>query len=383
MYYAAYLPGYKGGGPVRSLANLVAALGDEFQFLVVTLDRDLGEMEPYPNVTPGKWQFLGKARVLYMQEHELTLRFLRDLFRTENPDLLYLNSLFSFDFGIKPLLFIRCGLLRNVPVVLAPRGQLGKGARSLKRVRKETFLRVAQLLGLYRNVVWQATSQSEFRELRDQWGARVAVALAPNLTVAPFQNDQHRELPTKRSGWLKLAFVSRICRKKNLHTALGLLRDLKGKFEFDIYGPKEDPDYWELCAEIARHLPANVTTQYWGSVTPDKVASVFASHHVFLFPTLSENFGHVILEALSAGCPVVISDQTPWKGLNSSGAGWAIPLGDQAQFRRVLQQLTDLDNHQWSELSRKAAQYGRMHQTNNSAVAQNRELFLKAVQRLG
>jgi hypothetical protein len=35
-----YLPGFKGGGPTRSISNLVSALGKEFTFKVTTLDRD-------------------------------------------------------------------------------------------------------------------------------------------------------------------------------------------------------------------------------------------------------------------------------------------------------------------------------------------------------
>ena len=39
----SYLPGYKAGGPIRSVANLIDALGDDFEFRVVTSDKDLGE----------------------------------------------------------------------------------------------------------------------------------------------------------------------------------------------------------------------------------------------------------------------------------------------------------------------------------------------------
>jgi hypothetical protein len=45
-----YLPGYKAGGPLRSIANLVATLGLEFHFRIVTLDRDLGDKLPFLSV---------------------------------------------------------------------------------------------------------------------------------------------------------------------------------------------------------------------------------------------------------------------------------------------------------------------------------------------
>jgi glycosyltransferase involved in cell wall biosynthesis len=45
-----------------------------------------------------------------------------------------------------------------------------------------------------------------------------------------------------------------------------------------------------------------------------------------VLPTYNENFGYVILEALLAGCPVILSDQPPWRDLEARQVGWTIPL---------------------------------------------------------
>ena len=62
----SYLPGYKAGGPIRSVANLIDALGNDFEFHVVTSDRDLGEEKPYDNIIRGLWQSVSKARYLFV-----------------------------------------------------------------------------------------------------------------------------------------------------------------------------------------------------------------------------------------------------------------------------------------------------------------------------
>ena len=62
---ASYLPGYKSGGPIRSIANMVAHLSSYFDFYVVTKDRDATDTESYPGVTPNRWYRVGNARVLY------------------------------------------------------------------------------------------------------------------------------------------------------------------------------------------------------------------------------------------------------------------------------------------------------------------------------
>src|SRR5690349_17506499 len=51
-----YLPGYKAGGPIRTVSALVERLSDEFQFAVVTRDRDLDESAPLSGIEPNVWK---------------------------------------------------------------------------------------------------------------------------------------------------------------------------------------------------------------------------------------------------------------------------------------------------------------------------------------
>jgi glycosyltransferase involved in cell wall biosynthesis len=74
---------------------------------------------------------------------------------------------------------------------------------------------------------------------------------------------------------------------------------------------------------------------------------------------LGENFGHVILEALGAGCPVVISDQTPWSHLQEKGVGWTLPLDDLSGWRQALQSCVDMENAAFTEMSERARRFAR------------------------
>ena len=60
-----YLPGYKAGGPIRTIRNLVAALGDEFDFRIVTSDHDFGERRTFPSIATGGWNRVEAASVFY------------------------------------------------------------------------------------------------------------------------------------------------------------------------------------------------------------------------------------------------------------------------------------------------------------------------------
>ena len=75
----------------------------------------------------------------------------------------------------------------------------------------------------------------------------------------------------------------------------------------------------------------------------------FNQYDAFLFPTLSENFGHVIAESFVCGCIPIISDQTPWTDMNEAGAGWALPLADEAGFVKAIQEVVEMDDESISK----------------------------------
>ena len=133
----------------------------------------------------------------------------------------------------------------------------------------------------------------------------------------------------KSAGHVTFIFLSRISPKKNLYGILKMLGYLSGNIHFTIVGPVRDEDYWRKCLDAIEQLPENVFVHVSGSVPHEKVHTLLSQHHFFILPTLGENFGHAILEAMAAGTPVIISDQTPWRNLKNQSAGWDIALEGQ------------------------------------------------------
>jgi len=160
---------------------------------------------------------------------------------------------------------------------------------------------------------------------------------------------------------------------------LRMMSDLRGIINLNIFGPIEDQAYWVKCERIIRQLPGNVRVEYRGALSHDRVSDALSEHDLFLFPTKGENFGHVILEALVAGCPVLLSDQTPWRGLEEKGVGWDLPLGQPELFQAALQQCVDMDGEALLAWSRRAHQYGIRCSQNDDILRQNRALFLESL----
>jgi glycosyltransferase involved in cell wall biosynthesis len=180
---------------------------------------------------------------------------------------------------------------------------------------------------------------------------------------------------SKKEGELKVVFISRIHPKKNLKKAIEFLKYVEGKIEFNIYGPLEDKKYWMECLEVIKSLPSNIEVEYKGIVSHDKVNEILKEYHIFLFPTLGENFGHVISEALIGGCPVIISDQTPWKNLEKREVGWDISLSDENRFIDAIQCCVNLNNEQYNILSKNAFEYGKKLSNSIDDINQAFRLF--------
>ena len=372
-----YLPGYKAGGAIRTLGNMAAQLAGELDLSVITRDRDFGDAEPYPRIVAGGWTPVEGALVRYLGPGERTHRYVAEALRTARPDVLYLNSLYSPQFSLQPLLLHRMGRVPRVPVVVAPRGELAPGALTFKRAKKLAFLRMARMTGLYRGVLWQASSELEADEVRRWFGAGVRVLVAPDLRERPAA--AHPPAP-KRPGELRVMFLGRIAPNKNVTGALEMLAGVRGDVRFSIYGPVDSQETWEACRARIASLPANVRVEYGGVLPREAVPGALASHHLFLFPTLGENFGHAVLEALLAGLPVLTSDRTSWSGLEPAGAGWTLPLEQPERFGAVLQAYADLDGDEHAHRSAAARAYGESAARDESVLEANRALFRAAVQ---
>ena len=379
IFTAFYIPGYKGGGPIRSIANIVDTLGDDFNFKLITRDRDFGDTEAYKEINSDTFQRVGNADVLYLSPKKLSPLSLCRRIRSIDYDAIYLNSFFNFYFTIIPLLLMRFSFIPSGSIILASRGEFSPGALAIKSFKKRIYIALAKMLGLYKNVLWHASSEHEAKNIRRYFGKKTRIFIVPNLASPYKVTDNSKEEKNKEKGHLKIIFLSRISRKKNLDGALNMLKELKGKVEFNIYGPIEDEIYWAECNNIISDLPENIKVEYCGSIEHNEVNAVMREHDIFFFPTHGENFGHVILEAFCAACPVVISDQTPWLNLDKKGVGYDLPLDKPERFVDILQKWIDMNNLEYMLFHKKAREYGMKFATDKHLVEETRQLFCQAL----
>lgn len=356
----SFEPGHRGGGPIRSVARIVDSASEDIEVRLVTSDRDVGTSQPYPGLS-GQTIERGRTLVTYLDRHSARqwLRFVREL-RRESFDVLYVNSLWEPWFSQLPLLLAALHVLRVRTVLIAPRGELSKGALGLKARKKRAVLPLVRLMLRMLDVRWHASTKLEADDIlssipRAAPRAIVICADVSSAQIHPLGIEPH-------APPIRFVFISRISPKKNLDLAISALAFVTTEATLDVYGPLEDKSYWARCEEHIAPLPSHITVTYRGELPPHDVPATFARCDAFVFPTRGENFGHVIPESLAAACPVICSDLTPWTPVLEAGGGavvrdltprgvgevlacWAIKPRNELIQARVAAQTAFLDWH--------------------------------------
>jgi glycosyltransferase involved in cell wall biosynthesis len=366
-----FLPAYKAGGPIQSVDNMVRQLKNDFQFYIVTSNKDLDADLDLKPTELNTWLDKGDYSVIYLDKHNQTKATYRRIFKERKYQTVYLNSLFSIKFSLLPLLLF---INSNPKFILAPRGMLGKGALSIKPLKKKLFLKGFKLLGWHKKITWHATAASEQNEIQMHFGHQVNIQMVTNLSKLPELDFKEK---SKTINTLNVFFLSRISLKKNLLYALEILNavDDKYKINFTIIGPVEDTAYWQICKAQVKKAPDHISIRSIGAQPNHKIAQLLKSQHILLLPTKHENFGHVIVEAWQNACPVIISDQTPWENLKDQGVGVALPLQNKKAFIKAVESFAAMPQSEFKTWSRNAYHYGASIAEDKQALDKYRNLL--------
>ncbi len=345
-------PGIKGGGIIRSCANVAQLLQEDFEVYVFTRNTDCNTNKVYADIKSDCWTiFDKKIHIYYCSKRNLTFFTVKKILLQIQPDTTYLNSMFSYYFTFLPLFFKKTKTIDS-KIVLAPRGMLHKSALQYKYLKKRNYLSFLNTMNFFKNITFQATSEAEYDFIEKELGKQ-NIQKVPDL---PSVKEKAIQIPIKKQrGILKCIFVSRISPEKNLIFLLELLAKVKFELKLDIVGSIDDLKYWKTCQELIQKLPQCIEVSYLGEVPYSEVKTLISQHHLFILTTLGENFGHTIYEALSVGRPVLISDQTPWQQLELQHAGWDLPLNNKKKFLEKIEDVKRMTQQEYNEWSKGAS----------------------------
>lgn len=364
-----YKPGFKAGGPIRSISNLVSQLHTDYEFYIVTRDTDYLETTPYTSIKTNDWNTTDNAQVYYLSVDKQNKSTIKELIQEVNPDLVYCNSLYSPKFTLTP---IRIAKKLNIKTILAVRGMLSLGSLSVKSHKKRVFLALIKALGLFNKTTFHATTLEEEKDILTTFGNRIKTIIAQNL---PEKKQLPYQSKVKIDNQIKAIFIGRIALEKNVLFAIEALKNCKQNIVLDIYGPIYNQDYFNECKKAINQLPNNIVVNYMGVLNHDLLYETLKDYHVLYLPSTGENFGHSILEGMINSCIPVISNKTPWQNLEEKNVGFDIDLKQPNNFTDTIDSLAKMDELQLNEMSKNAYNYAQTIINNTKLKEDYHKLF--------
>lgn len=368
-----YYPGYKAGGPIQSVFNFARALSSQFEIYIICRDRDSGDVSSYKDINVNSWNDVRDHKVFYASPENCNKNYIVTLINQINPRLIYLNSFFS---RFSSIVFQATVFKQlNYSILLAPRGEFNPAALKIKRLKKALYLYLIKFLLVRLKIHWHATSFEELNCIKRIISSEAEVTLIPSLGNA--QQPEFRVVEKKPSE-IRIITVARIHKIKNLEFFLEILKEKASdaKVTWDIYGFITDKAYLTELLKKSKGIQ-NLCLNIKGSVTNTELLEKMTEYHLFVLPTLGENFGHAIYDALIAGIPVLISDRTPWVNLDKNGVGADIPLDNKKLWNLHLNTYIEMGFETFADKRATVYQFGKALIEKDGNIQKYKELILQ------
>ncbi len=309
-----YLPATRYGGPIHSVHGLCKALvqqGHEVHVYTSSLDGagrlDVLENQPVDLDGVKIWYFRCLwTPVCWLPQMATMLKRAMPEF-----DAVHLHSVFLWPMAKAAEMARRQG----VPYVLSPRGMLvPELIHSRSSWRKRLWIRWIERRNLRAARAIHLTSATETADLQ-----RCGLNLAPLVEIP--NGVDYPDSVERRPGNGELLFLGRLSWKKNLSALVGALA-LVPEARLTLAGP-DDEGIAPALLEQAKEAGCGERLCWIGAVDDPRKAELFARSCGLVLPSINENFGNVVVEAMAHGLPVIV---TPGVGarevVEASGAGW-------------------------------------------------------------
>ncbi|MGH1471283.1 MAG: glycosyltransferase [Cellvibrionaceae bacterium] len=267
-----------------------------------------------------KTNILGCPAIFHNQVGPHILGFSPQMFHslmqnTSNKDIIHSHGLWQmpsyYSFQVQKK--------RQCVHVISPRGMLQKDALSRSSIKKKIFGLCWQNSVLKNATCFHAASESEYQSIRNN-GLQGPVTIIENGVDYPARIPKKSLKKSK-----KILFMSRIHPHKGIEILIDAwltIYQSMPDWELTICGPGEEP-YLSKIIDRIKYLSGK-RVNYLPAKYDDDKTKLLLSSDVFVLPSLSENFGIVIAEALAHGIPVITTKGTPWEKINSIKCGWWI-----------------------------------------------------------
>jgi glycosyltransferase involved in cell wall biosynthesis len=332
-----YLPAVRYGGPVFAVHALCRALATRgHDVSVVTTTIDGGES------VPGRSVCLDGVNVEYFESP-----FLRRLAYApqmsaalkkyaRSVDLFHLHTVFLWPTWAAA----RAAGAAGLPYVLSPRGMLvGDLIATRNRLIKSAWIRFFERGNVENADVVHVTSDVELRELLRLGWSLPEVATVANGVDAPEAVDMasvSRDVRALIDARPAVLFLGRLSWKKGLDRLMDAMAIVPGDAQLAIAGPDDEALAPVLTARAAALGIAGRVRILPRVVTGADREFLYRSARVFVLPSLSENFGNTVLEAMLRARPVIVTPEVGAAEIVREAGGGLVVAGEPAPLAAAI-----------------------------------------------
>lgn len=189
--------------------------------------------------------------------------------------------------------------------------------------------------------------------------------VVPNgVDLDPFLRVERFRIPGR---WLVLG---RVDRHKGIEQLIDALPHLDPRIHLELVGPDAGHGWTERLRRRAGELRVGDRIHLRGEQPRAEVLDLLGTAELALFPSRHEAFGIAVVEAMAAGCPVVVSDIEAHRALvTDEVTGFVLDMSDPRATAARLQALASSGPERVSEAGREAA---RAHGWDRRLEAWNR-----------
>jgi glycosyltransferase involved in cell wall biosynthesis len=246
---------------------------------------------------------------------------LNRILREIKPDLIHSHGLWAYH-GLAIPAFCR---RQKIPYIVSPHGMLEPWAWRHKAWKKRPVWWTWERRFLAKAAVLHATAEQESNNLRS-FGLRNSTAVLPVGLQPPPLEQPDKE---NNSGDKIVLFLSRIHPIKGLPSLVEAWSHLRPHgWRVVVAGPDEGGHLAQVQADVYKAGLQN-SFDFVGPVEGAEKWQLYRAADLFALPTMSENFGIVVAEALACGVPVITTKGAPWEELVTQRCGWWIDKGVQ------------------------------------------------------
>jgi glycosyltransferase involved in cell wall biosynthesis len=339
----SFLPGWRYGGPIRSVYGLSQALlADGHEVEVFTSNRDEQVILDVPHNEPVMLDGLtvryfktkGPARLRYSPDLDTEIERSAGRF-----DVAHVHGVFNW----LSYASARSARRAGIPYVISPRGMLMADAIALRsRARKGLWLRLLERENLEGAGALHLTAQNEVDELPNLSGlAWPPQHLIPNgVERMEWNGDRERLDPDMRELIARenlVLFLGRLNWKKGLDRLVEAMALTDERLHLGIVGPNDG--YLKTVLRMRKRLGLESRISVFEAASGDTRRALLNCARVAVLPSYSENFGNAATESMAVGCPVVVTPEVGMSSFVSRFEAGAVVKGEPALIAAALDRL--------------------------------------------